>query len=414
MKVSLSKYFPKDTEYFYSFPAGEQSNFFNSVPAWKEELVAARPLLCAGPTVKVITFAATLEPMVWNILRNDLGVPVAEQKNIITLPESLTAKITGKKRNELVRKSLANLVTPGKFMMAQPYLYPELIEHFQIPPELSIWFNDKKNLPEYIPAEHLAKRYASFENGKLFKKDEQAFPFPHVVKVSSSSSGDGVRICRSAKDLEKAKKEFRKIHGSIIIEEFVNYAYNLGVQFGIPYNQKKPIEIIGVNEQLTTSSGEFLGAVVDCRKKFSHLAKVRSVLLKKVLPYVRKQGWYGVGGLDVLICEDGSFYFIDCNFRMTAMTAYLYEIVNTKRKKSLVTFTGTYPGNEAEFRKNICPLARHNDKKAIIEIITLTKHKDGFHFNAGMFFSEPESIRENARLLLEQGIQSTVLNRFAA
>lgn len=409
--LNLSKYFPKDTEYFYSFPAGQESNFFNSDPAWKEELITARPLACAGPDVRVITFAETLKESAWKILKHDLQASVISEKQIITLPEGITANVTGRRRNYMIKKALEQIATQGKLVMAQPFLDRELERYFQIPPDLSVWFNDKKNLPAYIPTAHLPERYASFDNGKNFSEDGQNFPFPCVVKVSSSASGDGVRICRTSEDLSKAKKEFIRIRGTIIVEEYIQSAYNVGIQFGIPSNASQPIEIIGINEQLTTAYGEYLGAVVNFHEKIPFVDMIYHVMLSTILPYVRRSGWYGVGDLDVLIREDGHFYFIDCNFRMTAMTAYLYQIRNGDIRNSIATFTGTFAGAVADFRGKILPIAQHGTEKQRIHIMTLTAHNDGLHFNAGMLFEGRRGIASAAFSLSRLGIRSVALKR---
>lgn len=411
MKLSLSKFFPPGTEYFYSFPAGQESNFFNNDPSWKEELITARPLTCAGPHVKVITFAETIKQSAWNMLKDEIKAPVIPREQIISLPESINPNVTGRQRNLMVRKALTEVATPGKLIMAQPFLDPALRPYLQISPDLSIWLNDKKNLPTYIPKKYLPERYVSFEDGQAFSDGTQNLPFPCVVKVSSSASGDGVRICQTALDLLKAKKEFARIRGTIIVEEYIHIAHNVGIQFGIPVNRSLPIEIVGINEQLTTPEGEYLGAIVDLREKLPLVEDIYRVLLDIILPQVREKGWYGVGDLDVLIREDGKFYFIDGNFRMTAMTAYLYQIRNGGIRNSLATFTGTFSGSEADFRRLVLPIAQCGKEEQRIHIITLTVHRDGYHFNAGMLFEDRQEIASAALSLGKIGIQSAVLKR---
>src|SRR5438477_273 len=98
--VSLSDFFPTDTIYFYGYPSGEDSNFFNNVPPVIEEVVAGRPLCIAGDNIKILTFNASLDPSVWNILKNDLHLDLIDKNNIITLPEEITAYTEGNKRND--------------------------------------------------------------------------------------------------------------------------------------------------------------------------------------------------------------------------------------------------------------------------------------------------------------------------
>src|SRR3989339_1730573 len=208
MSFTLSKYFPKGTEYFYSFPAVGDTSFFNRVPPFKEELVAARPLVCAGKNVKVITFYSTTEFIVWRLL-NELNIKISPPENIIVFPKNITSELNGKKRNKLIKEALSSFSSKGKLIMAQPLVSDKIANKYLIPPEVAIWCNDKKNITHYIDTKYLPKRYKIFSNGKLFFEDGLVFPFPCVVKVSSSSSGDGVRICRSQADLNKARKKFR-------------------------------------------------------------------------------------------------------------------------------------------------------------------------------------------------------------
>ena len=56
--VTLSTYFPAGTRFFYGYPAGEDSGFLNRVGPEIEELVAARPICCAGRDVFIVNFAA--------------------------------------------------------------------------------------------------------------------------------------------------------------------------------------------------------------------------------------------------------------------------------------------------------------------------------------------------------------------
>jgi len=413
MQVSLSKFFPKNTEYFYSFPYGEDSNFFSYDPQWKVELIAARPIVCAGPNVKVIAFAATNNERVWKLLR-ELGGPLLNPKRLITLPIHINAKMRGAERNRLIKRALQECASKKKLVMAQPYLSEMLDDKYSIPPEVSVWCNDKKHIVEYVPLSYMPKRFITFPNGKEFfesNTDVPLVPLPCVVKVSASAGGDGVRICSTPSALTRAKKKFRRLHGSIFIEQYIDTKYNLGIQFGIPYYKEKPIEIIGINEQLTTQSGEYLGAIVDLSTKFPEADTAIYLLLNHILSAIRARGWYGVGAFDVLIGKDGHCYFIDANCRMSAMTPYLHLLKNKKIKRSFITFTGTFRGTEDQFRAKIFPVAKNGRRGQRIRIIALTQHNGSYHFNAAMFFSEWKNAIDNAKYLRSLGIESKILTR---
>ncbi len=411
--INLSRYFPAGTQYFYGYPAGEDSHFFNNVPPASEECVAARALACAGDHVKSIVFGATLEESAVHLLQKELGVFYVNQKKLLSLPGHITPDITGKERNSLIKSALEDITESGRLVMAQPFQGPLIQKQFQFAPDQTIWLNDKMNLPLYVPQEYLPERYAEYENGQDFAETRKELPVPCVVKVSSSSSGDGVRICLTAAQLEKAKREYAARGGSIIIEQFVEYTQNFGIQFGISHDKNIPIDLIGVSEQLTTPEGEFVGGIVDPAELFPKIDGVNHLLLEKILPAVREMGWYGIGGFDVLIDRDGRPYMEDPNFRMTGMTAYLCEARNGVIQKPMVSFNATFKGTERDFIQNIVPFAREGDPRQMIHIIALTHHDDIFRMSAAMYFDPQrhDSISQNAAKFIELGLESKAFKK---
>lgn len=414
-EINLSRYFPRGTNYFYGYPSGEDSNFFNGVPPASEELVAARSLVCAGEHVKPIVFSPSIEPRITHMLKDVAGVAIAKQNQIITLPANITHSIVGKERNTLIKRALRELSDHKNLVMAQPFLDPDLQDRFQIDPELTILLNDKKNLPAYVPQEYLPERYGEYASGSAFAATSDKIPVPCVVKVSSSSSGDGVRLCRTAAQFEKAKKEYASVSGSIIVEQFIKVAQNFGIQIGIPSDKRKSVEIIGVSEQLTTPEGEFIGGIIDPLRLFPEIDGINRLLLDRVLPTVREMGWYGVGGFDVLIDKDGKFYIEDPNFRMTGMTPYLCEARNGIIRKSMVSFIASFQGTEEDFQRAIVPLCQEKDLDQLVHLIALTHHGDTFRMNAAMYFEqeEIESVKRNAERLVSLGLESKALRKLS-
>ncbi|MBI2426221.1 MAG: ATP-grasp domain-containing protein [Candidatus Kerfeldbacteria bacterium] len=410
--LSLSRYLPSDTAYFYGFPSGEDSNFFNAVPAWIEELVAGRILTCAGPSVRAVEFAASMFPEIWNFLKNELGVSVIPREHTLTFPEEINADLSGSKRNTAIRSALQKMLETRSLVMAQPYLEPETENLYHIPPQLTNYLNDKMNLASYIPTQYLPKIERTYANGLEFSQDVYAFALPCVVKVSSSSSGDGVRICQTQQDLQDAKRDFQCIHGRILIEEFIPAPLNICVQFGIPWDAHMSIEVIGYHQQLTSTKGEFLGGIVRPSLPAPSFDQISSLLLNTILPRVREMGWYGVGGLDVLIARDGRFYFIDPNFRMNATTAYLFHVKNGKIRTPVLSFIGLYKGTFDEFRKVIAPIATEGSAQQRISIVSLTKN-GVFRFHAGLLFNgeNEQDLSESAKHLLDLGISSRALEK---
>src|SRR3989344_3968039 len=164
-ELSLSRYFPKGTCYFYGYPCGEDSGFLNRVPPAVEELVSARPLLCGGSNITALCFANSLHPETLNFVRSHLSSPLLSKKQIQPLPATINVDITGKKRNQLLKQSLLNSVSPGTLAMAQPFLDDDLDHLYQISPKLTQWLNDKQHMISYVPEQLLPTRYGFFKSG---------------------------------------------------------------------------------------------------------------------------------------------------------------------------------------------------------------------------------------------------------
>ena len=409
-KISLSDFFPKDTVYFYGFPTGEDSNFYNQVPTFDEELVSGRPLSCAGDNVKIITFSNSSEEYSLDILSR--FIKLADKNNVIRLPAEISASVTGSDRNQSIKLVLSKLVKDNSLVMAQPFLDDSLSTKYMIKPKLSATLSSKDNLIMYVPEEYLAPTYGIFKSGKEFSTTERDLPTPCVVKVANSSSGDGVIICHSAEDVARARETFGDIKGTILVEAFIRAKHNICVQVGVPYDKDKEPVVIGFNEQVTSSQGNFFGGVVNTTKQISAFEKIKQVLLKEVLPELRRLGWFGIAGIDVLIQPDDTFYFIDPNLRLTATYAYIYLTSTGQIKKPIISFNGKFTGTKQQFENQLLPFAEGQDPT--ITIIALTHQEDIFRFNAGIQFDSVNDLMTKAQDLLNAGVESTVLNNIVS
>ncbi len=409
-RLSLSKYFPPGTSYFYAYPAGEDSGFLNKVSPRVEELVAARTLSCAGPEVSVVKFAATHSSVVGTEIINALGIPQLPSHQVIVLPKEIDASLAGAPRNAAIKTALDKLVKPGSLVMAQPYT-DENIEHvYQIPPSLSTWINDKNNMEQYIDDKYLPDRLGVYLDGQQFNTHHREITLPCVVKVSSSSSGDGVYICYSEDDIKRAMNELIDISGTIFVEQYIRAKKNYGIHFGIPYDQDKPIDLIGVNEQLTTVNGEFIGGIIESVALPSELLPLEGYLLDEVLPKIRDMGWYGVGCFDVLCDEQDRLYLIDANFRVTGMSAYHFLISNGVIKKPLLSFGGEFVGSREQFEQRLFPYASKNSRQQMVQMIALTRYGNTWSFNGALAFDNHLQLKSRAWALLQQGIKSPALS----
>ena len=409
---SLSKYYPKNTVYFFTYPAGFDSNYWYTHPHWTLEVATGRPMVCAGDDVSVLTYARVVEKETIELLRDELGTPVCDLSKVISLPPHILPSYSSPELNAEIKKAIPKLVEPGQLIMAQPFTDPALNAYYQISPELLFLVNDKKKMAEYIPASELPKKYGFYQTGAEFAATSDTIPTPCVVKISSSAGGTGVAICRTPEDLENAKKRFSTLEDRIFAEQFIEPKHNLCVQFGIPSDASKPCEIIGFHEQIVKPDGTFLGGIVDPEQKLSCKEKLYASLTDTILPNLRKLGWYGIGGFDVLIDKDDNIYWIDPNMRMTGTIAFVIHVRNGLIKKPVASFLGTFKGTEKEFREKIVSRAKFGSPDQLLDIVALVRDGDEYRISAAFLF-EPGRLAATARQVLDLGITSGSLEQLA-
>jgi len=409
-KISLSTYFPSGTQFYYGYPAGEDSGFLNGDTSPKtSELFAARAYSCAGSKVSVVGYASSRYPVIPQGVFDKLCVPNLLSSQAIILPKKITSSYETHVRNKLIKKALMKTISPGMLVMAQPFIDESMSEIFQIPSQLTFWLNDKNNMRDYIMEALLPKRHGTYRNGLEFEKEYKKLSLPVVIKASSSAGGDGVFICSTKADLLNAVSKLSSISGTILAEQYIKDIKNYAIHFGIPADGRRPIDILGVNEQLTTPDGEFVGGIIRSTTIPKVLEQSVAHLREVILPHVRSMGWHGIGGFDVLIDEKGLAYYIDCNFRMTGMSAYHFMVANNEITEPLVAITGRFNGGSEEFESTMYPYAGSKSSDRFLQIVAMTRHKDAWQFNASLSFSSEAELMTRARMLLGCGVESHAL-----
>ncbi len=412
--LSLSTYYPKSTQYFYGYPAGSDSGFLNNVPPEIEELVSMRAISCAGPSVSIISYAATNAPDIDIALLRKLNFPRINLRQLVRLPADITPSVQGDARNEAIKQALKEVSKDGSLVMAQPYMSQRLANAYQIPPAITLWINDKNNLPQLIGKAYTAKRVAAFMDGRSFWDGYKDIELPVVVKVTASSSGDGVYICKDRSDMDKAAALTKGLQTPILVEQYIETVKNYGLHFGIPYDPDQPIDIIGVNEQLTSEEGEFEGGIIRSREMPDELRAIKHYLEYVCLPKVRKMGWYGIGCFDVLVDPRGDCYIVDSNFRMTGMSAYHFMVANGELDTPLIGFSGSYEGTREEFEAAMLPFTTPEPSgRRTLQMIAMNHHGDVWRFNAALMFESDEQLAERCAMLRSAGITSGLLDRYS-
>lgn len=412
-RPSLSTYFPKGTQFFYGYPSGDAKDFLNLVPPAVEEMVAARVVCCAGEGVVPVCFHATTSSAIDLKLLKYLGVPI-EPESTIVIPASIDPGLVGQERNQAIKHELLGLVKPNAFVMAQPYQDADFADYYQIHPSITAYFNDKHHMPEYIDPLWLPERRHAYDSGAEFAAANDPIALPAVIKVSASSSGDGVSICKTDKDLEEAKRRFKTTKGRVIVEQHIDYLKSYGVHFGIPADPLKPADLIGINEQITTIHGEFLGGIIEHVKVPESLERAVEHLMNTIIPRVRARGWHGIGGFDVLVDADGQAYFIDANFRMTGMSAYHFLIDSGVIHRPIMSVLGEFHGTEDQLRVALGPHLAVGSQNRFLKLICLSRHGDVWRFNGALEYTSEADLAHKVNLLLDAGVDSGVLSMVSA
>ncbi|MBI4144114.1 ATP-grasp domain-containing protein [Candidatus Woesearchaeota archaeon] len=138
---------------------------------------------------------------------------------------------------------------------------------------------------------------------------------PFVIKKDTGSSGDGVLIVHDLSMIDGFVKE----KACYLVEQYISAKANFGIQFFI--NSDSSIHYVGYSEQDTSSKGEFEGVL--CHLKDMPNKDLLSIGFSAAKS-VANHGYVGFVGFDVLHGNDGEYYIIDANVRLTAASpAYI-------------------------------------------------------------------------------------------
>lgn len=404
--LSLSTFFPKETIYFYGYPSGSDDGFFNKVSPEVEEMVAARASSCAGPNVLPISFFSSSRQALGNNLTELLKEQGVARAQALVFPKTIDRTVVGGDRDAMIRDFIIENIKTKNFVMAQPYKGADFDKISLIKPDTTAWLNDKKNLKNFVPEDFLPAELGRFRNGHDFITHVGELAVPFVAKISSSSAGDGVFICKTEVDVAKAVAKIKDVADSVLVTEYIEVYRNFGIQFGVSYTTSFSPRIIGVSEQITTPDGEFLGGIIGHDSLPDGVGLVAEVILSDILPAARELGWFGVGCFDVLIDTQGKAYIIDANFRMTGMTAHLIAYHNRHSTMKAASFSAVFTDHPDSIEG-----LRHLVKERSVYIAAITKNNDRCIMNASIYFEDKADLRKRIDFLASIGVETKGLEQ---
>lgn len=182
-------------------------------------------------------------------------------------------------------------------------------------PSLILRLNDKGRMNE------LSSRTIPYclYSAEAFARDEwkPEWRLPFVVKLTEpSGGGDGVAICLTEADIERAKQRFA---GRMVkIEHYIdNPANNYNINLRV--DKTGQARFIGGSLQQVSSEGKYAGNFIDLGWRPS--ADLEDLCIE-IANNAWQAGWHGVCGLDILENSDGELYFMDPNFRLNGSTPF--------------------------------------------------------------------------------------------
>jgi len=394
MKNTLDRYFDAQTNLAYIYPAGQEkgkSKFLNSVTPWIEELVAARSLITGTDSVgnlKILTFDDP-DNKILRYLSEELGYDVTPEDRIIRI--SIPRDIQGSVRNELLSKKLIDLnLRENSLIMAQPLFNAKLRSILSPINDAAYKLGNKRLISLYFPDDNLPTRLKRYESGEEFFNDFKLPDFPFVVKVANSSSGDGVQVCFSERDLILAKSRFKNVPDAIMIDQYI-LGQNIGVQFGMTPSGE--FDVIGMNSQIVSDYGEFVGGIVRADDEIPF--DIKKMLNEKFSLVLKDNNWNGVGGIDFIDNKA-----IDLNARQTAMTWLIFQQANgLLRGKNALAFNGQIFGDIDDIKQKLSKYAMQGGDMQVLNIAALIATKVGMNINGAVLFDQDETLFENIRLL---------------
>ncbi|RHW38963.1 ATP-grasp domain-containing protein [Neobacillus notoginsengisoli] len=191
-------------------------------------------------------------------------------------------------------------------------------EKYWIDKEVFSYLNNKANMGEIVPKEHLPKRMVVSPDELVTVREKWTLPF--VMKAGTdlpNGGGFDVVLCHTEEDFKRAS-ELLKDSQSIVIEEFIENKKNYCLQFAKTCDGQ--ILYLGAGEQIISVSGRYKGNWISAEDS---PPKSAINLGRTIMEKACQLGYKGIAGFDILITEDNRVLCIDLNFRLNGSTPAL-------------------------------------------------------------------------------------------
>lgn len=403
----LDHFFPPQSHLFYACPSGMKHGFCKDSP-WLSELLSSHLAVCmAGDqSVSLVHFHASARKRTRGFMEQELGIKLINKEGILKLSKRISSDITGEKRDKAIikdikRRNIKHLIMPF------PFPKKSISHRYTFSTALLKALNSCSSFYKIIPESLRPALYQHYPDGEAFFNDDSVnLSFPCTVKVSVTDFVVDTYLCHNKSGLKKVQKQQKKINSEIFIEEFVPFMHRFSVHFGIPHNEKLPIEILGCLKQKNNTPANLIGGKIT-RPFFDLPDSLLATLKEEVLAQIRIEGWFGVGSIELLQTEENRYVVVGVSFHATELTPFIFQVKNDLfTDRSLATFTARYKHKTKELREILRRTAVMQDKNQLCNVLAMAEKDGDCAIDAAIVFDQTETLYENAHLLLKLGFES--------
>ncbi len=257
--------------------------------------------------------------------RQSLHVLLADEKVCIGPAKASESYLNVANILSAVEITGADAVHPGYGFLAENAKFAEICRTHGLvfigpPPEIIRLMGDKNKARQTMKKAGLPILPGSdavIDDLTIAKKTAAKIGYPVIIKAAAGGGGKGMRICRSASQLEdqfpiaqgEAKAAFSD--PSLYIEKYVSGARHIEIQ------------VIGDRQGTVTAFGERECSV---QRRYQKLIeetpspfidwKTRRKMIKEVEDAASEVGYQSLGTFEFLVDEDHHFYFMEANARV--------------------------------------------------------------------------------------------------
>lgn len=384
---SLGDIYGKDANLLVKYPEPHDKNVKYAYDA--DPTIPAHTIIAEGQRyfplnkdVKVMLEEGTLDPNLLAYYKE--GFEGFDGENLIEYQSGQMADVV----NEFKGKTLS-VLHPYDAIEEEKYITsPEKVE----------WLNDKHNLDKIS-----SKVPQTLIESLPYSRIKDISIFPSVLKSGVSSSGDGVVVLKTKEDLQEALEKFGNYpdivseEGKLLLQQYIEPDENVSVQMSVSANGE--ISFIGTTNQLTEGDNNeyYLGNIVNNDgNDDQELIKIGYEIAENA----KKMGYVGLMGIDVLI-ENGQYYVIDGNFRLTGCSTSL--LLKDKDFSEFDKLYTTSYNAEGKTINQVLGSVGHNVWKIISSVTS--KEGDITKGHIVIWGKEVEEMKEKIAILNEKGIK---------